>query len=768
MNGGTASGYIQKLDANGNFVWAKTVLSTLSQISTIAVGPGGEVYAGGYFRGSADMDPGPGSFPLTSNFNGNPHFDAFILKLDAAGNFVWAKQFVGTTLNGDGVRGLALDAAGNVYATGYFETTVDFDPGPASFNMTAAGGHDIFVTKLTSSGNFVWAKRIGNASSDIMADFPVDVEVDTNSNVVVTGHYTGTVDFDPGAGTSNLVSAGNEDAFVFKLSSTGDYVWAKKMGGAGNDQATGITIDPSGNIIVAGSFSAVADFDPGPGIFNMTPAGSINSFATKLDNSGNLIWAKQYTGGTNFADGISSDNSGNIHLTGRFSGITDFNPGTGTANLNSQSGYSVYISRLDASGNYSASVGIIATTPNCYAEGIATEKSGTNVYVAGRFPETVDFDPAPLDTARLTSAGDLDVFVGKYSYCQPTASTLNITACNSYTLNAQTYTTGGTYSQTRTNHSGCDSVITLNLTINNSNAHTITATACNSYTLNTQTYTASGTYTQTLTNLSGCDSVITLNLTINNSNSHTITATACNSYTLNAQNYTASGTYTQTLTNHSGCDSVITLNLTINNSNAHTINATACNSYTLNAQNYTASGTYMQTLTNHSGCDSVITLNLTINSAEANVTQSGNMLTANADADTYQWIDCNNGNSAIAGATAQVFTATANGSYAVVVSANNCSDTSACFTVNTVGIEQNLPGSVQVYPNPSSGIFNLAFGEETKKVSLAISDINGRTIGTGSVNGAVHVLDLSGQAPGIYFVRVSAPGGISTVKLIRN
>ena len=202
-------------------------------------------------------------------------------------------------------------------------------------------------------------------------------------------------------------------------------------------------------------------------------------------------------------------------------------------------------------------------------------------------------------------------------------STITETACDSYTINGNTYTTSGVYVETFVGASsnGCDSIVTVNLTINNSSFHTITDVACDTYTLNSQTYTSTGTYTQTLVNAVGCDSVITLNLTINYTTGVTLTEAACNSYTLNSQTYTSSGTYTQLLTNAAGCDSIITLNLTIGTTaSSSTINPVACDSYTSPSGDvYTATGTYLDTIPNVSGCDSVITINLTMNNSTASV-----------------------------------------------------------------------------------------------------------------------------------------------------
>ncbi len=216
------------------------------------------------------------------------------------------------------------------------------------------------------------------------------------------------------------------------------------------------------------------------------------------------------------------------------------------------------------------------------------------------------------------------------------------TACDSYTwIDGIEYTASNNEATfTMENAAGCDSVITLNLTINNSNTGVDVQTACDSYTwINGETYTASNNEaTFTLTNAAGCDSVVTLNLTVNYSNTGIDEHTACDTYTwIDGIEYTASNneaTFTLENANAAGCDSVVTLNLTINNSNTGVDVQTACDSYTwINGETYTASNNEATfTLENAAGCDSVVTLNLTINNSNTGV----DVQTA---CDSYTWID---------------------------------------------------------------------------------------------------------------------------------
>ena len=219
--------------------------------------------------------------------------------------------------------------------------------------------------------------------------------------------------------------------------------------------------------------------------------------------------------------------------------------------------------------------------------------------------------------------------------CASNSAITNLTICSDqipYIWNGQSIIITGTYTYTAMNSCGCDSIHTLNITINNSNAGSSSVTACNSYSWNGITYTASASPTHTYTNALGCDSVHTLNITINNSNASSSSVTACNSYAWNGTTYTSSSSPTHTYTNAVGCDSVHTLNITINNSTSHTTSVSACGSYiwACNGMTYTATGLYTCTSTNATGCVHTETLNLNIS------TTADTTLYATA-CDSYTW-----------------------------------------------------------------------------------------------------------------------------------
>ena len=368
----------------------------------IVVDASGSVYTTGSFQGTADFDPGEGTAILSSAGN----FDIFVSKLDSAGNFVWAKAMGGTS--GDFGNGIAVDASGNVYTTGSFQGTVDFDPSMNTFNLgSAAGSSDIFVQKLDSAGNFIWAKAMGGTSSD----FGSDIAVDASSNVYTTGGFSSVADFDPGAGPANLISAGLDDIFVSKLDSLGDFLWARAMGGTGSDFGSGIVVDASENVYTTGQFSGTADFDPGTGALDLSSAGQSDIFVSKLNSLGNFLWARAM-GGTTFDTGkdIALDASDNVYTTGLFAGTADFDPGESVENLASAGSNDIFVSKLDSSGIFVWAKALGGTgLDNGFG---ITVDALSDVYTTGQFSGTADFDPN-TGSASLTSAGQSDIFVSR-------------------------------------------------------------------------------------------------------------------------------------------------------------------------------------------------------------------------------------------------------------------------------------------------------------------------------------------------------------------
>ncbi|MHB8808432.1 MAG: SBBP repeat-containing protein [Desulfobulbaceae bacterium] len=267
--------FICKLDSTGNFAWAKGIGGVGADVGLgISLYSTGNVYLTGWFQGTVDFDPGPGTASLTSSGGSS---DIYVSKLDSNGNFVWARAMGG--VSEDIGQAVAVDSVGNIYTTGWFIGTADFDPGTGLFSLTSSGiASDIFISKLNSNGNFVWAKAMGGAAADV----GYGISVDSSGNIYTTGGFSDTADFDPGAATSLLTSAGNADIFISKLTGSGSFVWAKAMGGPATDYGYDVAVSPAGDVHTTGSFQGTADFDPGPGTFNLVSAGFEDIFISKL------------------------------------------------------------------------------------------------------------------------------------------------------------------------------------------------------------------------------------------------------------------------------------------------------------------------------------------------------------------------------------------------------------------------------------------------------------------------------------------------------
>lgn len=371
---------------------------------SIALDSAGNVYVTGLFGGTADFDPGPGVTNLTSVGDS----DVFVMKLDSTGSLLWARSMGGT--DSDHPFGIAVDAAGNVYTTGVFQETVDFDPGAGTFNLTGGGLADIFVQKLDSAGNFVWARGMGGT----LSEGGLGIAIDASGNVYVAGLFEDTVDFDPGAGTASMTSAGGQDIFIFSLDSSGSLVWAKAMGGTLDDSAWAITLDSSSNVYTSGMFEDTVDFDPGAGTANLVAAGGTDIFVQKMNSAGDFVWARAMSGTFDEQGlGLAVDGSGNVLTTGFFSGTVDFDPGLGTFNLTAANpgfNWDIFVHKLDAAGSFVWARSMGDATPG-EGRGIAADAAG-NVYTTGFYTFPLDFDPGP---GVFTLPGDTspNIFVQK-------------------------------------------------------------------------------------------------------------------------------------------------------------------------------------------------------------------------------------------------------------------------------------------------------------------------------------------------------------------
>jgi hypothetical protein len=328
-------------------------------------------------------------------------------------SWLWAKS-LGGSIADNGIS-KTTDLAGNSFLTGQFNGTSDFDPGSGSFTLTASNSlSDIFIAKLDSSGDFQWAKQIGGIAADVATAITI---APVNGAIYITGYFGGTADFDPGNGVFNLISAGNQDAFILKLDSAGEFQWAIKLGSGGNDQGLSITAGSlaTGNIYVAGKFNGTVDFNPDTAATNLTAIGTSDIFILKLDTAGNFNWARSFTGNGSSDElvlsiAITPDSSASIITTGYFSGTTDFDPGSNSFDLTAAS-RDIFLSKIDSSGDFIWAQQLGGSGQD-QGNDIEIDPAG-NIYTTGYFSATCDFDPGS-NTFNLVSNGGTDIYIAKF------------------------------------------------------------------------------------------------------------------------------------------------------------------------------------------------------------------------------------------------------------------------------------------------------------------------------------------------------------------
>jgi uncharacterized delta-60 repeat protein len=298
-----------------------------------------------------------------------------------------------------------------------------------------------------------------------------------------------------------------------------------------------------------------------------------------------------------------------------------------------------------------------------------------------------------------------------------------------------------------------------------------------SYTLNNQSYSETGIYNATLTSAGGCDSTVTLNLTILplSASAQNIELCSGESWIFNGENYSESGAYQTTLTSANGCDSTITLNLTILSpaSSAQSIDLCAGESLTINGEIYTESGIYQTIYSDINGCDSILTTTLFIDNLQAQISTNDQDLSAidyPEDA-TFQWLDCNNNFSPLLGEINSIFTPEIDGSYALMVSNSLCSATSSCEEFTVTGIPSLSNGAdwtAVVFPNPFRDIVSLKMNNSRLPLTYTLLDNMGRQILNEGIYQETTVLPLNRIASGVYSLKlIDAYGKQTTIKLIK-
>ncbi len=302
-----------------------------------------------------------------------------------APEWLWVRQS-GDEYSDSG-KSIAVDSSGNSYVTGYFNFA-------SHFGMTTLIGSGLFIAKIDTYGNWLWAKQSGYSGDDK----GYCIAIDSMHNSYVAGSFTGDMSFSE----TTLESTGDSSIFVTKLSTNGEWLWAKQTGGSGGIWSRQISTDSSGNSIVTGAFNGTITFDS----VTLTSAGSYDVFIAKLDVNGNWLWAKKAGGiGSDYGWSIASNSLGNSYVTGFYYGTASF----GATSLSAMGAWDVFVACLDSNGNWLWAKTAGGTSDD-RSTGVSTDNAG-NCYITGwsegnaTFGQTTTNEPG-LFVAKLSPAGD--------------------------------------------------------------------------------------------------------------------------------------------------------------------------------------------------------------------------------------------------------------------------------------------------------------------------------------------------------------------------
>lgn len=302
-NNGFRDMFLAKFDADGQVLWARSAGSgSWDDGLCVHVDIGGNILVSGYFNGPTIKF---GAITLTNSFPGSNISDIFLVKYDSDGHELWAIS--GGGISGDSGIAVSSDADGNIILAGDFlSNSITLD----NIVLTNTGiNYDMFVAKFDANGQILWAKTASGHGDEN----PRAVAIDASGNFYVVGDFSlFNVTFD--ATTLNL--AGEDDLFLVKYNAQGNVLWAKSAGGNLDEFASSLSLDPSGNIVIAGYYKSPS---VSIGSTSLTNAGAEDAFLAKYDPSGYVLWAKNLSGTKrDQANDIHVDKTGSIYMAGSF------------------------------------------------------------------------------------------------------------------------------------------------------------------------------------------------------------------------------------------------------------------------------------------------------------------------------------------------------------------------------------------------------------------------------------------------------------------
>ena len=652
---------------------------------------------------------------------------------------LWGTYYGGA--GGDYGLSCATDASGNIYLAGLYGSLDGMATTGAHQTTFGGGSFDAFLVKFNSNGVRQWGTYYGGTR----ADYGRSCATDASGNVYLAGYTESTIGMATTGAHQTTYGGGSYDAFIVKFNSSGARQWGTYYGGASVDYGYSCATEASGNVYLAGytySTTAIAT----TGAHKTTGGSSNDAFLVKFNSNGVRQWGTYY-GGTraDYGRSCATDASGNVYLAG----YTESTIGMATTGAHQTTygggSYDAFIVKFNSSGARQWGTYYGGASVD-YGISCATGASG-NVYLAGYTQSYTGM--ATTGAHQTTWGGDMDAFLVKfnssgvrqwgtyyggtgvdYGYSCATGASGNVYLAG-YTQSYTGMATTGVH-QTAFGGGGSDALLVK---------------------FNSSGVRQWGTYYGGSGNDKsfGCASDASGNVYLAGETSSTTGIAATGAH----QTTSGGGASDAYLVKFVDCTTLFSQDI-----------ITACDSYTwINGVTYTASNTSAKdTLIALSGCDSIVTLNLTVKPNDKSVKNSTDTLESSEVGAQYQWLDCSTSSfnySIIAGQTGQSFIASANGSYAVEITKGGCTDTSACYVLKNVGIDNpSTLSDVKVYPNPTSG--KLTIDAENYE-GVEVHDVSGRLI----IKSSLNIIDLEEQPKGLYLLKVNANGTTQEFKVFK-
>jgi hypothetical protein len=462
--------FLAKYSSTGDYLWSVS-LGTANEGSAnvhgdICFDNSGDILFSGSFIGEVDFDPSSNNFLASSEFG-----SFFIAKYSPEGSLIFAEVMPLSSAAFFAIKGIDSDEQGNIYVGGSLQdngaiASIDFDPGIGVSELDNESGSAFFILKYSNSGDLIFSEFIAAASGS-SSNRLIDLKLDAQENIWITGEILGAIDFDPSA-NENIIDDPNRSIFLAKYSSSGEFIHVIALNGQGTKFCREIAIDAEDNIYIGGEYRDTIDCDPSMGENIFVSQDNFQPFLAKYSNDGDLMFALNFESDTNISSNnslrtITTDKLGYVYISGYIKGSCDFDPSDNEFIVTPTNEYEAYIAKYDEQGNF-IWVTNMAGSNFTFTLDMEVNTLGV-VTVSGLFRTAADFDPGEGNTETIGGFSNT-MFIARYSPCFYSNDEVALCQGDVYQASTRSLSEAGEYQVSYLSSAGCDSIVSLSLTVN--------------------------------------------------------------------------------------------------------------------------------------------------------------------------------------------------------------------------------------------------------------------------------------------------------------